>query len=192
MLYELLIPKMLFNNKEKKKKYLSSLIYKKIIVQARKKKFYSKLEVPDTLDGRFELIVLHLFFLKLVINKNDEKENSIFDSLVKIMFDDFDMNLRELGVGDLSVGKKIYQMSEAISGRFKAYEKGIDSKQKDVAVILKRNVYGTCKKIDSRNLNMLVDYFKDSIKFVQNIKFSDISEKSDIFLNLEKFIISKG
>ena len=185
------ISKMLFNNKEKKK-YLSSLIYKKIIIQARKKKFYSKLEVPDTLDGRFELIVLHLFFLKLVINKNDEKENSIFDSLVKIMFDDFDMNLRELGVGDLSVGKKIYQMSEAIAGRFKAYENGIGSKQKDVAVILKRNVYGTCKKIDSRNLNMLVDYFKDSIKFVQNIKFSDISEKSDIFLNLEKFIISKG
>ena len=55
---------MLFNKKNKLIIKTATIIYKKIIIQSRNKSFYEKLKVPDSLDGRFDLIVLHFFFYK--------------------------------------------------------------------------------------------------------------------------------
>ena len=53
------------------------------------------------------------------------------------MYKDFDSNLREIGVGDLSVGKKIYQMSEAVAGRINAYNNSKDNKELYIKLIKK-------------------------------------------------------
>ena len=118
---------MLFNIKNNKIKKTPLLIYKKIVLHSRNKIFYTDLKVPDTLDGRFDLIVLHFYFIHSVLFKKEIKKNNIYNQLLDIMYKDFDSNLREIGVGDLSVGKKVYQMSEAVAGRVNAYNK---SKQK--------------------------------------------------------------
>ena len=91
--------------------------YNNIVLLARNKNLYVKGGVPDTLDGRFELIVLHFFLLERRLDKKDKKDQLIYKELLEIMYKDFDMSLREMGVGDLSVGKKIYHMTEAFSGR---------------------------------------------------------------------------
>ena len=114
---------MLFNIKNNKIKKTSFLIYKKIVLHSRNKIFYTDLKVPDTLDGRFDLIVLHFYFIHSVLFKKEIKKNNIYNQLLDIMYKDFDSNLREIGVGDLSVGKKVYQMSEAVAGRVNAYNK---------------------------------------------------------------------
>ena len=88
-----------------------AIIYNKIVKQSRSIGFYKTLGVPDTLDGRFELIVLHFFMIDYVIDKNINKNKEIYEAILDIMYKDFDMSLREMGVGDLSVGKKIYQMT---------------------------------------------------------------------------------
>ena len=107
----------------------SYLIYKKLVLFSRNKIFYTDLKVPDTLDGRFDLIIFHLFFVHTVLFRQGALEQKIYDEVLKIMYKDFDSNLREIGVGDLSVGKKIYQMSEAVAGRINAYNKAKTDKK---------------------------------------------------------------
>ena len=121
---------MFFKFKKNKTKQISLLIYKKLVSYSRNKIFYTYLKVPDTLDGRFDLIIFHLYFIHIALFKKGVLEQQVYDEVLSIMYKDFDSNLREIGVGDLSVGKKIYQMSEAVAGRIIAYNNSKNSKKK--------------------------------------------------------------
>ena len=169
-----------------------AIIYNKIVKQSRSIGFYKTLGVPDTLDGRFELIVLHFFMIDYVIDKNINKNKEIYEAILDIMYKDFDMSLREMGVGDLSVGKKIYQMTEAFSGRIVVYRginlKKVNEKSKQA---LKRNLYGTIRDIDTNNIEIVLKYVIDSIKNIHNINLCDIKENSSIFLDLNRYIVNK-
>ncbi len=176
---------MLFKKKNKTIVKAARFIYIKIIHQARKKRFYTKLSVPDTLDGRFELIVLHFFFIyNLLKNKNEEE---LLEEITKVMFKDFDMSLREMGVGDLSVGKKIYFMNESLAGRVKAYKMAFKEGKKSIYNAINRNVYGTLNNINQNQLNIMVKYFEDSLNLIKVNNFVEFSEKDDIFLCLNKY-----
>src|SRR5690242_9073061 len=88
-------------------------LYGAIVAQARAPAFYMNYGVPDTLDGRFELLVLHAFLYFRRLKREPAAEageagQAVFD----LMFLDMDRSLRELGVGDLSVPKKIKRMAQ--------------------------------------------------------------------------------
>ena len=89
---------------------VAELYYKKIVTMARNIELYEKGGVSDTLEGRYELIVLHshLFIRKLI--KSGTIGKSISQEIIDILVKDFDYSLRELGIGDLSVGKNIKKM----------------------------------------------------------------------------------
>ena len=178
---------MFFNLKNNKIKETSFLIYKKIVSHSRNKIFYTDFKVPDTIDGRFDLIVLHLFFIHSVLFRKETRKNDIYNHLLDIMYKDFDSNLREIGVGDLSVGKKIYQMSEAVAGRINAYNNSKDNKEL-IYKTLSRNIYGLKKNIDKKTKSIMVQYFLINLKNIKSKNLSDIKENSDIFFDLEEFI----
>jgi len=117
-------------------------IYNALVDQARRPQFYESFDVPDTLDGRFDLIVLHagLYLPRLKAVRTDGKAlaQAAFDQ----MFANMEQNLRELGAGDMSVPKKIKNMVSAFYGRATAYDAAL--KSGDVAALraaLHRNVY---------------------------------------------------
>ena len=87
--------------------------------------FYQALGVPDTLDGRFDLVALHVFLLvhRLQRAPGPALAQAVFDA----MFSDMDNNLREIGVSDLSVGKRVRAMWEAFHGRSKAYASALEA-----------------------------------------------------------------
>ena len=103
------------------------------------------------------------------------------------MFKDFDMSLREMGVGDLSVGKKIYFMNESLAGRIKAYKVALKEGKKSIYNALKRNIYGTLPNIKNDQLKIMTDYFVDSLNLIKINNFIEFTEKDDIFLNLNKY-----
>ena len=103
------------------------------------------------------------------------------------MYKDFDSNLREIGVGDLSVGKKVYQMSEAVAGRVNAYNKS-KAKKELLYETISRNIYGLKKNIDKKTKSIMVEYFLVNLKNIKTKNLDDIKENSDIFFDLEKFI----
>ncbi len=98
-------------------------LYGAIVAQARLPVFYSGYGVPDTVEGRFDLIVLHLVLVLARIGQPDGRDaarvigQKLFDEFCR----DLDDNLREMGVGDLTVPKKMRNFAEAFYGRQAAY-----------------------------------------------------------------------
>ena len=185
---------MLFKKKNKNILNKSKTIYNLIIKQSRLKKFYTNLGVPDTVDGRFELIILHFFIIDNALDKKAKENEEIYKEILEIMYKDFDMSLREMGVGDLSVGKKIYHMTEAFSGRVFAYRKFKENINKEkMKETIRKNIYGTLKEVDSTFINYMLLYIQDSLKFINNSSLNNISENNSIFLDLNRYIyIKKG
>jgi cytochrome b pre-mRNA-processing protein 3 len=120
------------------------LLYGAAVAAARAPYFYQSpaaggLGVPDTLDGRFDLVGLHVF---LVIRRLGAAAPKLAQAVFDAMFNDMDVNLREMGVGDLSVGKKVKVMWEAFHGRSTVYQAALQADDADgLAKALARNVW---------------------------------------------------
>lgn len=114
-------------------------IYGAIVAAARHPALYGKMEVADTVDGRFEMIVLHLF---LVLNRlKGEGIEDLRQRLTDEFFADMDRSLRELGVSDATVGKKVRKMAESYYGRVLAYDKALPGKTELIQDVLRRNIF---------------------------------------------------
>jgi cytochrome b pre-mRNA-processing protein 3 len=116
--------------------------YAGVVKQARRREFFTFYGVPDTLDGRFELVCLHAFFY-LHRLKGAADAAPVGQVFFDTMFADFDRSLREIGTGDLSVGRQVKRMAEAFYGRIRAYEEGLAGDDAALGAALARNLYGT-------------------------------------------------
>ena len=112
--------------------------YEAIVAAARHPSFYADWGVADTLDGRFDMIALHAF---LVLDRLKGTEPAFRQELVDELFRDMDRSLREMGVGDISVGKKVRKMAEVFYGRVAAYDKAIAGPEASLAEVVSRNVF---------------------------------------------------
>jgi cytochrome b pre-mRNA-processing protein 3 len=114
-------------------------IYGMIVTQAREPLFYRDLAVPDTVNGRFDLLVLHLW---LVLRRLRVTEGAA--GLSQALFDrfcnDMDDNLREMGVGDLTVPKRMQAFGEAFYGRTAAYDMALEAGDEPLAQALCKNI----------------------------------------------------
>src|SRR6478672_6384101 len=100
-------------------------LYGAAVAAAREPWFYLSLGVPDTLDGRFDLIALHAFLLVHRLQDAPAPGPELAQAVFDAMFSDMDNNLREIGVSDLSVGRRMRAMWEAFHGRSQAYATAI-------------------------------------------------------------------
>ena len=114
-------------------------IYGMIVTQAREPLFYRDLGVPDTVNGRFDLLVLHLWMI-LRRFKPVEGGASLSQALFDCFCDDMDANLREMGVGDLTVPKRMQAFGEAFYGRVAAYDLALSQGVEPLAQALRKNI----------------------------------------------------
>ena len=96
-------------------------LYTAAVRAARAPSFYTDLAVPDTLDGRFDLVGLHVGLMIDRLRAAPAPGPAVAQALFDAMFADMDFNLREMGVGDMSVAKRMKEMWEAFHGRATAY-----------------------------------------------------------------------
>jgi cytochrome b pre-mRNA-processing protein 3 len=114
-------------------------IYGMIVTQAREPLFYRDLGVPDTVNGRFDLLVLHLWMVLRHIRPlagGTDLSQALFDRFC----DDMDANLREMGVGDLTVPKRMQAFGEAFYGRAAAYDLASSAGREPLAQALCKNI----------------------------------------------------
>ena len=115
-----------------------------IVTQARLRAFYADYGVPDTVEGRFDLIVLHLVLLLRRLARDDDPAHSLGQRLFDAFCRDLDDNLREMGVGDLAVPKRMRRFGEAFYGRQAAYAAALDAADGQVfEEALARNIFQT-------------------------------------------------
>ena len=130
----------------KRRREAARRLYMAAVRQARDPTLYTAGGVADTLDGRFELIVLHVVPLMRRLRQCDEAGRQLSQALFDVMFDDMDQSLREMGVGDLRVGKRVKQMARAFYGRATTYDQAFDrapgaERRRSIAEVLERNVF---------------------------------------------------
>lgn len=140
-------------------------LYESILLQARRPLFYTDCSVPDSTEGRFELLLLHLCMIIRRLRQADSEEaRALSQSLFDLFVYDMDQSLRESGIGDLSVGPRLRRVGEAFYGRAKAYEAALDEKQEEerdraLKAALLRNLYATGKEVpEEATLNMMTSY----------------------------------
>ena len=127
---------MIWNRLFGKKEDSALALYAAIVAAARQPVFYRDWAVPDTIDGRFDMLVLHLAF---VVARLRHEQEHLRQQLVNHFCVDMDDNVRELGAGDLGVAKKVRRMAEAFQGRYAAYDAATDLPT--MAAAVDRNIY---------------------------------------------------
>lgn len=120
----------------------ANALYLALVEQSRQPAFYRDLGVADTLEGRYDMIILHAYMLFRRLGKGDdgglrELSQETFD----FMFNDMDQNLREMGVTDTGIGKRVQRMAEAFYGRAAAYDKALGQGGRALQQALGRNLY---------------------------------------------------
>jgi cytochrome b pre-mRNA-processing protein 3 len=98
------------------------LLYQKIVDQSRLPIFYEELKISDDTTGRFELLTLHMFFILNSLKNDKQFGQQLFDA----MFTDMDLSLREMGVSDLGVGRRIKALAQKFYHRIANYEEHIN------------------------------------------------------------------
>ncbi len=111
--------------------------------QARQPGFFLACGLPDTVDGRFDLLVLHVFLVMHRLKQNRDETADLSQALFDVLFQDMDDSLRELGVGDMGVGRRIKAMAEGFYGRILAYERALEQGADALDQCVRRNLYGT-------------------------------------------------
>lgn len=154
------------------------LLYQACVKQARSEEFYRVLDVPDTVDGRFDLIVLHVYLAMRRLGANMDVKQQLFD----LMFADMDQSLREMGVGDMSIGKRIKPMIGAFYGRTQAYENALAEKDGALVNALARNLYGKITP-SPEVLQKMADYVRRAVVMLDQQDVADIANGNVKFSN---------
>ena len=151
-----------FFTQKRERKRKAVALYNAARVQSRQPVFYEEYAVPDTVDGRFEMLALHCYILMRRLNVAGDKKQA--QALFDVFFKNIDKNLREMGIGDLGVPKHMKRMMQGFNGRATEYEKAITGNDDDSlkqAVI--RNIYGTLDNPDPEVVALMALYIQENV-----------------------------
>jgi cytochrome b pre-mRNA-processing protein 3 len=134
--------------------------YRQVVEQARQPIFFTEFGVPDTLDGRFELICLHAFLYLYRLKSDQPPSAAVAQAFFDTMFTDMDRGLRETGTGDLSVGRHVKRMAQGFYGRIRAYQEGLEHREDAMLrAALARNLFGTVSESPG-TIGAIVEYVR--------------------------------
>lgn len=131
----------LFGRDRNANRVIAGALYDSIVAAARQEHFYSQWNVPDTPLGRFEMVSLHMFLFQHRMRGDAGPSRDIAQVLIDDFFQDVDHSLRELGIGDLGVPKRMKKLARMYYGRTAAYADALGHGDRDaLAAALARNV----------------------------------------------------
>jgi cytochrome b pre-mRNA-processing protein 3 len=168
-------------------------LYGMIVAQARSGVFYTAYGVPDTVQGRFELLVLHLVLVLRCLGRAPQTPKASQwgrrEPLNQLLFDafceDLDANLREMGVGDMGVPRRMRRFGEEFYGRQAAYQAALD--RNDLRALenaLARNIF---ESESSEAKVSLADYTRAAAAQLQDANVDALVSAETMFPDPAKF-----
>ena len=156
--------------------------YTAIMRQARQPCLFGERGAPDSFNGRFDILVLHVHFVLRRLRAEGTARTPFGQALFDMFFKDMDQTMRELGVGDLSVGKKIRKMAQAFYGRAAAYDNALATANPyALRDVLARNLFPENQKPPPEKLDFLKNYVLKLEGYLAARTVADI-EAGKIFL----------
>ena len=156
-------------------------MYDAVVRHARRPEFYAVCGVPDSVDGRFDMIALHaaLVLRRLRAQAGDGAGTAarLAQYFFDLMFADMDQNLREMGAGDLGVGRRVKAMAQAFYGRAAAYDKGLAGDAAALTQAIRRNLYGTLAEADqpaAAVLERVAGYVRDQDAVLEVVRLENL------------------
>ncbi|MEM9468710.1 MAG: ubiquinol-cytochrome C chaperone family protein [Pseudomonadota bacterium] len=162
----------LFTQRRRRKR-IARAFYNNAALAGRQPYFYAALNVPDTIDGRFEMIGVHvaLYINRLNALERPDEAQATFDAMFSIM----EKSIREIGVGDLSVPKHMKRMMKGFKGRAMNYIDALkQAGNADLTEAVKRNVYATTEEFNDNHVQGIVDYIRSSYDALEKTDYDDL------------------
>lgn len=169
---------LLFKSKRKKYDQAASL-YQIANRQSRNPVFYDYFEVPDTIEGRFDLLSLHI----ILIMRRLPPESPLVQELFDYFFEDMDFSLREMGVSDMKVGRYVKKLAKNFLGVFDSYNRAF-KQPSNFKTALWRNLYGG-QLVDEWLLEKLYEYCQASDSLLKTVDLLHQSPPWAALLNEE-------
>ncbi|GHC79742.1 ubiquinol-cytochrome c chaperone [Limoniibacter endophyticus] len=132
----------MFGQRRASNEKIVEALYEAIVAAARQEPFYAQAQVPDIPLGRYEMLSLHmLLFLRRMKRETDPAAQELTQAVVEEFFKDIDHSLRELGIGDSSVPKRMKKLARMFYGRGESYGAALeDNDIEGMTRALKRNI----------------------------------------------------
>ena len=161
----------IFKSKKKEYRELAHHLYVNVVNRSREAVFYTEYKVPDTVEGRYDLLLIHLFLMLSALSSSKEHKD-LQKALIDLCFEDLDQNLRQMGVGDMGVPRRIKKMAKAFNGRSTIYDEALTQNNDDLLKeALDRNLFVQTPDVSSETLSFFVNYMKGQKKHLSQFLF---------------------
>ena len=155
-------------------------VYEVVMAHIREPWFYTDVSVPDTFDGRFDMLAAHAFMVIDALNAADLERAADFNqAFFDRIFVQMKVTLREIGVGDVGIPKHMQKMMKAFNGRLHNYTEALDGG--DLTAALIRNLYGTVDEPDLADVQKFAEYMEKNVKRLRKLSFEEIIHLEQLF-----------
>ncbi|WP_238122631.1 MULTISPECIES: ubiquinol-cytochrome C chaperone family protein [unclassified Xanthobacter] len=155
-------------------------LYGAIVAQSRRAVFYTDFGVPDTIEGRFEMVLLHTILVCHRLKDGGEAERTLSQQVFDTFVSDMDRTLREMGVGDLGVPKRMKKIGAAFYGRAAAYDEALaQADDAELAAALARNILE--RDLAAPEVAALTDYVRGAARALLAVPFETL-ERGELTL----------
>jgi cytochrome b pre-mRNA-processing protein 3 len=151
----------------------AAAVYARTMERARAAYLFEACGIPDTLDGRFDALALQAALTIDRLQREPDGE-ALAQSFFDAMFRHLDLTLREIGVQDLGVGRRIKIMAEGFHGRALALRQALEGGSQSLDEILRRNAYGGTSPRTSQGVELLVDYVRTEAERLAKLSRKDL------------------
>jgi cytochrome b pre-mRNA-processing protein 3 len=148
--------------RRKPEEVFAAALYARTAEQARATQLFEACGIPDTLDGRFDSLALHAALMIDRLRREPDGEG-LAQAFFDAMFRHLDLTLREIGVQDLGVGRRIKIMAEGLHGRALAYRVALAGGPAPLGEVLRRNAYGGRPPVDDEPVARLEAYVRHHV-----------------------------
>jgi len=176
----------------RKKHYREDAIsaFSMLQAHARNPLFYKEFKVPDTTEGRFDLLTLHLFMIIECMKGDGQAGADFSQALFDVAFESIDQGYREIGIGDMGVPKRMKKHMLAFNGRLHAYSKAYEAR--DIAAFadaLDRNIYDKVHFEEGCTITQrLSQYSFDILAHLKTMQGRDIIKGQFQLINPERYL----
>jgi cytochrome b pre-mRNA-processing protein 3 len=152
----------------KQRRDAAERLYAAVVRRAREPVFFARFAVPDTFDGRFDLLTLHAWLVLGRLGSNDP----LAQALVNRIFAGFDDALREMGAGDIGLGRRMKALADAFYGRLKAYDEAASGEALQAALV--RNLYRGIETPAAAAIATYIDRARTHLAVAEELDFGPL------------------